>query len=128
MQDHFSPTDSLETAQSEPMLDPRRVLESVVTELEMLRHDRPTAAASGLIELHGALLLYGLDGRAELLPSFGFPAPGRRFLEFRVVASARRLARSRRGSGGAAATQELAAARIEQLIHLIDPDLRSAAA
>lgn len=127
MQQIDSPT-STDVTEASATLDPRRILEAVVTELEMLRDERPTAAASGLIDFHGALLLYELQGRAELLPAFSFPTPGRRFLEFRVVTSARRLAGKHRGAEAAAFALVLAAERIERLIHLIDPELRSAVA
>jgi hypothetical protein len=108
-----------------PAIDVPRVLESITSELESLRSfsDRP-----GLVELHGALFLYALDGDAGLLPSVGFPIGRRRLLETRVVRAAKRLAGSQRG----AAAQEVALLRaietIEQLLHLIDPDLVSVAA
>jgi hypothetical protein len=102
-------------------VNPASILESVTTELEMLRslHNAP----GRLVELHGALFLYALDGRAELIPSQGIPLGGRQLLELRVASAARRLAGRERGVAAATAALALAAQRIEQLIHLIDPEL-----
>ncbi len=101
-----------------------KVLESIVSELESLKSftDRP-----GLVELHGALLLFALDGRVELLPSVGFPIGRRSILEARVVWSARRLAGLTKSPNAAAALNR-AAERIEELLFIIDPDLVSSAA
>ena len=104
--------------------DPRRILESVVSELEALRADAPLFAGGDLIDLHGALLAYELGGRAELIPSVNFAFSGRRLLEARVARAAHRIAGRERGHAASAATLVRSAERIEDLIHLIDPDLR----
>ena len=104
--------------------DPARILESVVSELEALRDFNPISSTSGLVELHGALLLYELGGRAELIPSIRPVFTPRRILEARVAWAAQRLAGRARGYDAAKAATDRAARRIEELIHLIDPDLR----
>jgi hypothetical protein len=105
-------------------IDASKILESVVSELEALRSlsDRPR-----LVELHGALFLYALEGRAELIPSVGFPIGRRRVLEARVVWSARRLATLSRGATTDQAMNR-AADTIRELLYLIDPELASFAA
>jgi hypothetical protein len=114
-----------------PKIEPARVLESVVSELEVLAADTPLGMRGDLIELHGALLIFGLGGVASLLPSVGLGLSVRRMLEFRVVRAARRLAEHAGDSSShdtAASVLALAGNRIEDLIHLIDPELRSAVA
>jgi hypothetical protein len=103
---------------------PQRILESIVSELELLCADSPLAARSDLIELHGALLVFELGGQLDLVPSIGFAFNGRRVLEARVARAARRII--------GISTPELAVMTagntIEELIHLIDPELRILAA
>jgi hypothetical protein len=114
-----------------PTIDPARVLESVVSELEVLASDTPLGMRGDLIELHGALLIFGLGGVVGLLPSAGLGLSTRRMLELRVVRAARRLADRVTGTSEhdtASAVLEYAGERIEDLIHLIDPELRSAVA
>jgi hypothetical protein len=114
-----------------PSIDPARVLESVVSELEVLSADSPLGSRGDLIELHGALLMFGLGGVVSLLPSVGLGLSARRMLEFRVVRAARRLADQATSTSHldtAVAVLELAAERIEDMIHLIDPELRVAVA
>ena len=108
--------------------DPARILESVVSELEALRDFNPISSTSALVELHAALLLYAFAGRAELIPSIRPVFTPRRILEARVACAAQRLAGRARGYEAARATTERAARRIEELIHLIDPDLRASVA
>ncbi len=103
---------------------PHRILESIVSELELLCADSPFAARSDLIELHGALLAFELGGQIALLPSIGFAFNGRRVLESRVVRAARRVM----GTATPETAVLHAANTIEDLIHLIDPDLRVLAA
>jgi hypothetical protein len=104
--------------------DPARILESIVSELEALREFNPLGSTNGLVELHGALLVYELAGRVELIPSFRPVFTPRRVLEARVAWAAQRLAGRARGYEAARAATDRAARRIEELIHLIDPDLR----
>ncbi len=114
-----------------PFLEPARVLESVVSELEVLASDTPLGLRGDLIELHGALLIFGLGGVVGLLPSVGLGLSTRRMLEFRVVRAARRLAQQASNEPNqdtAASVLAIAGNRIEDLIHLIDPELRSAVA
>jgi hypothetical protein len=106
--------------------DPRIVLESLVSELEYLMVDAPFGAASELIRLHGALLAYNLEGRAELLPHPAFRLATRALRERRVVRAAQRIIE--RGAGDLSATVELAADEIARLVHLIDPELATRAA
>jgi hypothetical protein len=103
------------------ILDAVSILESVTAELEVLRSQHN--AAGRLVELHGALFLYALDGRAELIQNQGIPLGGRQLLELRVAFAARRLAGRDRGESAASAALARAAQRIEELIHLIDPEL-----
>lgn len=111
-----------------PSVDAHRILESLVSELELLCQDTALGAGSDLVQLHAALLVYELDGRVDLIPSVGLGFSGRRVLEYRVTKAARRMA----GSGSVArdplAAVTHAAQRIEELIHLIDPQLRVMAA
>lgn len=111
-----------------PTVDPRKVLESVVSELELLSQETAAGAKSELINLHAALLVYELGGRAELIPSVNIGFGARRIFEFRVAKAARRIA----GSGRDALSSDVVIARacsvIEDLIHLIDPELRQVAA
>ena len=106
--------------------DPKVLLEDVVSGLQILcaetsASSSPTAA---MIELHAALLLFELGGRRELLPSIGLGVSSRRILERRIVSSARSLAGQSVGSDAAFAAWNRAADRIEDLIDLIDPELR----
>jgi hypothetical protein len=105
-------------------VQPSRILESIVTELELLCADSPFAARSNLIELHGALLAFELGGQLALVPSIGFAFNGRRVLEARVARAARRLI----GTASPDAAVLSAGNTIEELIHLIDPELRLLAA
>lgn len=108
--------------------DPRRILESVTSELEALRDFSPSINSAALIELHGALLVYELAGRGELIPSVVSTLSGRRLLEARVALAARRLAGRDRGHHAAANALVRAAHRIEELVHLVDPELAVVAA
>jgi hypothetical protein len=109
-------------------VDPLRLLESITNELEGLREFSGVHAPVGLVELHGALLLFALDGRAELLPSVRFPIGAHRVMQGRIAWAARRQAGPTRGAEAAKAALERASDRIERLVHLIDPDLRVSAA
>jgi hypothetical protein len=109
-------------------LDPIRALESITNELETLREFSGVHAPVGLVELHGALLLFALEGRAELIPPVRFPMGSHRILQSRVVAAARRLAGPTTGEAAALEAMERASQRIEQLLHLIDPELVTYAA
>ena len=111
-----------------PQVDPQRVLETVVSELELLCADTAVSARSDLIELHAALLVYELNGQAERIPTVGFGLSGRRLLELRVTKAARRLSSPKFGVADPDAAVTRAAALIEDLIHLIDPELRVLAA
>jgi hypothetical protein len=115
-----------ETAAPAHRLDPEVVLESLVSELEYLMVDAPFGAASELIRLHGALLAYNLEGRAELLPHPSFRLTTRSLRERRVVRAAQRIIE--RGAGDLSATVELAADEVARLVHLIDPELATRAA
>jgi len=110
---------------SELPVDPRRVLESVVSELEYLLESTP-GIGHDLVELHGALLVYNLGGRVDLIPAATFGVSVRQWHERRVVRSARRLAA--RAGHDAAETRAYAANVIDRHLHLIDPELRSSAA
>ncbi len=103
---------------------PGRILESLVSELEIIRSESPATVSSLLIDLHGALFLYELGGDLGRLPTLGFSLSSRRLLERRVVLAARRLGRM--GSDPTVHQQniERANARIVDSIHLIDPELR----
>ncbi len=105
-------------------VDPKRILETIVTELELLGVESPLAARSDLIELHAALLVFELGGHVALVPNIGFAFNGRRLLETRVARAARRMI----GSLDADSAVALAADTVEELIHLIDPELRLIAA
>ncbi len=103
---------------------PHEVLESVVSELEWLYADAPLGSGSRLVALHAALLVYNLEGWSELIPSVGLSLHRRGLLEMRVSRAARRLAGPVAGPVGAKLAMERASVRIEELIHLIDPELR----
>ena len=79
----------LEDAQANAGTDPRRVLESLVCELECLLDDAPTAATSPFIELFAALLVFNLDGCADLVPSPSIGLSGHALRTWRVARSAR---------------------------------------
>jgi hypothetical protein len=100
------------------------VVTSLVSELEFLLEDSPVHRTE-LIALHGALLAYEIQGDASLIPvpSLGFGS--RRVLTFRVTRAARRLIAESRDAESAI---EVAVQVIEDLIHLIDPELRPYAA
>ena len=102
-------------------LDPRRVLESVVSELEYLIQDAPLGCGSDLIQLHGALLVYNLEGRAALVPPPSFGVSARAWRERRVLRAARRILE--RGAGDTTVTMGIAADQIARYVHLIDPEL-----
>ena len=112
-------------SQNRPAPAPLEMLSSLVGELEQLRLQVPAWDESDLVELHAALLLFGLDGRADLLPipSFGLSLHNR--LERRVARRARELARR---VGDDSARIEFAADVIERHVHLIDPDLATCVA
>jgi hypothetical protein len=107
-------------------LDPQRILESIVYELEYLLHVVPFGSGTDLIQLHGALLAYNLGGQAELLPTPSFGLSGRSAREYRVTRAARRIIEQ--GAGDSTAALEIAAQVIEQRLHLIDPELSTLAA
>ncbi len=109
-------------------IDPMRLLESITAELETLREFSGVNAPVGLVELHGALFLFALEGKAELIPTIRFPIGAHRALQSRIVWSARRLAGNASGEQAAFDAVERAANRIERLLHLIDPELRVNAA
>ena len=105
-------------------LEAARALEAIVTELELLTDESPMAIRADLITLHGALLAYEVSGVAASLPTIGFGMSGRRILERRVVRAAKNLI----GESDAEIAVQRAASTIEELIHLIDPELRFLAA
>lgn len=107
-----------------PQVDAKRILETIVTELELLTVESPLAARSDLIDLHAALLVFELGGHIGLVPNVGFAFNGRRLLEARVARAARRII----GSNDADSAVTVAAETVEELIHLIDPELRLIAA
>ncbi len=112
-------------------VDPARVLESVVSELEVLLADAPLGTGKELVSLYGALLLFNLGGWSDLLPSVGLSLNRRRSLEGRVVRAARRVVPESAGAHPAEAAEAamvLAGAKIDELLHLIDPELRRVAA
>jgi hypothetical protein len=108
--------------------DPARILESLVYEFESLSAEIPLGSSGDLIALHGALLVYNLDGRTDLIPATSFSLNRRSMLEFRIARAARRLTKGLRPEVQAYVSVERAAERIEELLHLIDPELRSLAA
>jgi hypothetical protein len=101
-----------------------RVLDSIVSELEILRAESANASVGLLIDLHGALFLYELGGDVDRLPNLGFSMSSRRLLERRVVLAARRLGRRGVDANIHAKNMERANTQIAELIHLIDPELR----
>jgi hypothetical protein len=101
-----------------------RVLDSIVSELEILRTENANSSAGLLIDLHGALFLYELGGDLDRLPTLGFSMSSRRLLERRVVLAARRLGRRSVEADVHAKNMERANQQIAELIHLIDPELR----
>jgi hypothetical protein len=105
-----------------PDLDPRRVLESVVSELENLLTVLPPGVQGQIIELYGALLAYNLDGHVELLPDAFFGMSPRRWKERRVLRSARVI--GRRCHGDADLTVKVASQIIDTNLYRIDPELQ----
>jgi hypothetical protein len=103
-------------------LDPSRVFESVVSELENLLSAVPVGEESHLFELYGALLAYNLEGRVELLPEAFFGASPRRWKERRVLRAARSI--GRRGQGDPDLIVRIAAQVIETNLYRIDPELQ----
>ena len=111
-------------------VDPKAVLDDVVSGLQILCAETAlcTSPTNSMIDLHAALLMFELSGRRELLPSVGLGVSARRSLERRIVSSARVLAGRVEGTEAAYVVWKRAAARIEDLIELIDPELRILAA
>jgi hypothetical protein len=111
-------------------VDPKTVLDDVVSALQILCAETSVSSSptTSMIELHAALLLFELGGRRELVPSVGLGVTARRNLERRIVSSARSLAGRATGAEPAFAAWMRAADRIEDLIDLIDPELRILAA
>ena len=107
-------------------VDPKALLDDVVSGLQMLCADMSVSKSPTnlLIELHAALLLFELGGRRELVPSVALGVTARRSVERRIVSSARTLAGRGEGPDAAFAAWNRAASRIEDLIDLIDPELR----
>lgn len=105
-----------------PDLDPHRVLESVVSELENLLSAVPLGAQGHLVELHGALLVYNLEGNVELLPDRSFGMSQRRWKERRVLRAARLIGRC--GQGDVELIMRVASQIIETNLHFIDPELQ----
>ena len=105
-----------------PDLDPRRVLESVVSELENLLHALPPSVQGHIFELYGALLVHNLEGRVECLPDAFFGMSQRRWKERRVLRVARLI--GRRGHGDADLIVRVASQIIETNLYLIDPELQ----
>jgi hypothetical protein len=103
-------------------LDPRRVLESVVSELENLLNVLPLAVQRHLVELYGALLMYNLEGHVELLPDAFFGMSPRRWKERGVLRAARLI--GRRGQGDSDLIVRVACQVIETNLYLIDPELQ----
>ena len=124
MLNEFHPSVDQVAAIDLPTTNPSDVLEAVVTELEVLTSETAIAIGTDLIALHGALLAYELGGVAEAIPSVGFGMSGRRHLERRVCRAARQLI----GSHQPDVAIHVAGLLIEELIHLIDPELRILAA
>lgn len=113
-------------ALSDAGIDAARELEAVTSSLHVLRMDDEHGTAGPidqLVELHAALLLFQLGGRAELLPATGFSLFGGWSVERRIVRAASRLAGTARGEDAAFGTWLRAGERIESLIGLIDPEL-----
>lgn len=106
--------------------EPRAVLTEVVAALQILNAETASSLATptSLIDLHGALLLFELGGQRELIPSVPLGVSTRRGLERRVTQAARVLAGRDHPDGAAYEAWTRAAARIEDLIDLIDPELR----
>ncbi len=103
-------------------LDPRRVLESLVSELENLLNALPLGEQGHLIELHGALLVYNLEGDVDRLPDAFFGMSQRRWKERRVLRAARVI--GRQGQGDADLIVKIACQIIETNLYLIDPELQ----
>lgn len=113
-------------ALSEAGIDAAHELDAVTASLQVLRMDDQHGSAGPmdqLVELHAALLLFQLGGRAELLPATGFALFGGWSLERRIVRAASRLAGSARGETAAFASWRRAGERVGSLIGLIDPEL-----
>jgi hypothetical protein len=108
--------------------DPGQILESLAYEFESLSAELPLGFGRDLLNLHGALLVYNLEGRVDLIPPTGFSLNRHQMLEFRIARAARRLTGTLRPEVQAYLSVERAAARIEELLHLVDPELRSLAA
>ena len=102
-------------------VDPQRVFESLTSELEYLVEEAPAGSGPDLLRVHGALLAYNLEGRAELLPTPRFGLSMRSWRERRVIDLARRLIA--RGAGDPALTMRLAADEIARHLHAIDLEL-----
>lgn len=124
MQNERVLSDDQITSLDGPATNPAHVLEAIVTELEVLTSESPIAIGTDLITLHGALLAYELGGIAKAIPSVRFGVSGRRLLERRVSRAARQLI----GSHHPDVALQRAGTLIEELIHLIDPELRILAA
>jgi hypothetical protein len=119
--DH-EPTGALAT----DAIDPQRMLESIVSELEILVQDAAPGFGSDLVRLHGALLAYNVGGRAELLPTARLGWSARTWRERGVVREARRIVDQ--GAGDVSIAVGIATEQIERNLHLIDPELAARAA
>lgn len=118
--------ESLDDTTTTLAVDPPRVLETLVTELENLVLAADPAVVSGLTALYGALLAHNLGGREELLPVVTFGLSARQRRERRVVRIARRIMRD--GAGDPMVALEIASVAIEQRLHFISAELGTLAA
>jgi hypothetical protein len=106
---------------SEP-IDAKRIFESVMSELEVLHGEALLGTGSQLVSLHAALLVFNLEARLDLLPTIRLSLSRRGLLEARVIRAARRLCA---GAHTPTAITQRAEDQIEELLHLIDPELRA---
>ena len=109
---------------NESVLDPQKVFETIVTDLEMLTADCPAAPSWELVELHAALLVYELGERVTDVQTARASIRRRPMLERRVARAALRLLQNASAQSSDAELRSRATESIEALIHLIDPELR----
>jgi hypothetical protein len=108
-------------------ISPKAALDDVVSSLQIMMAESSASVypSNSEVELHGALLLFELGGRAENIPSISLGVSARRSIERRVASSARHLAGREIGDEAAFTAWKRAAHRIEELLDLIDPGLRA---
>jgi hypothetical protein len=102
-------------------IDPARMVESLLAELDFLLELHPELPAGELVTLHAALALFNVEGDVSRLPTPRLAFSARAGRERRLLRTARQLA-AHAGTDPVRVTEQAALA-IECRLGLIDPEL-----